>query len=32
MVVRYLEFEGGAAVGSGDRRDEPSVMKEHLDL
>ena len=32
MVVRYLEIEGGAAVGSGDRRFEPSVVKEHLDL
>ena len=32
MVVRYLEFEGGAAVGSGDRRVEPSVVKEYLYL
>ena len=32
MVVRYLEFKGGAAVGSGDRRVEPSVVKEYLYL
>ena len=32
MVVRYLEFEGGAAVGSRDRRVEPSVVKEYMYL